>query len=288
MKVTRTTGVALLALAHTSLALHLGVAPVVRSPRALPYTRRSGAIVCGWGPEPVWEELMIETIEDAATSMKSITIVPPPGVAEGYTTPGQYVQIRAPGAEKAGFFAIASPPGKEGAFEFLIKETPPSEWSPGTGWLTGAEAGTKLEMSQVMGGGFKIFDTDDDTVLLFAAGSGISPIRSAIEDANEKGLRKRKVQLFYGAQTEAQMAYMDKFAEWEALGDFSVTPVLSKPGDGWKGKTGYVQDVAKEMGIVDSPDNTCILLCGMKGMSEGVKELAAEVGIAEEKVMANF
>jgi len=279
---------ALLVLTHTSLALHLGAAPVVRSPqRALPFSARSGRIVCGWGPDPIWEELTIESIEDAAASMKSITIVPPAGVAEGYTTPGQYVQIRAPGAEKAGFFAIASPPGKEGAFEFLIKEAPPSEWSPGTGWLTDAEAGAKLEMSQVMGGGFKIFDSDDDTVLLFAAGSGISPIRSAIEDASEKGLRKRKVQLFYGAQTEAQMAYMDKFKEWEALGDFSVTPVLSKPGDGWTGKTGYVQDVAKELGV-ESPDSTCILLCGMKGMAEGVKELAAEVGIAEEKVMANF
>lgn len=70
-------------------------------------------------------------------------------VAEGYVKPGQYVQIRAPGAEKAGFFAIASAPGKEGAFEFLIKEQPPSDWSPGTGWLTGSSAGTALEMSQV-------------------------------------------------------------------------------------------------------------------------------------------
>ena len=79
----------------------------------------------------------------------SLTIAPPDGVADGYLTPGQYVQIRQPGAEKAGFFAIASPPGADGEFEFLIKETPPSDWSPGTGWLTGASVGTELEMSQV-------------------------------------------------------------------------------------------------------------------------------------------
>ena len=68
-----------------------------------------------------------------------------------YTVPGQYVQIRQPGAEKAGFFAVASAPGAAGPFEFLIKEQPPSDWSPGTGWLTDASAGLELEMSQVMG-----------------------------------------------------------------------------------------------------------------------------------------
>ena len=29
-------------------------------------------------------------------------------------------------------------------------------------------------------------------------------------------------------------------------------------------------------------------MCGMKGMAEGVKELAGEAGIPEERVMANF
>lgn len=95
--------------------------------------------------------------------------------------PGQYVQIREPGAEKAGIFAIASSPTKAGDFEFLIKEQPASEWSPGTGWLTDAKAGLALEMSQVMGPGFKIDGAldDVDSVLLFAVGSGISPIRRA-------------------------------------------------------------------------------------------------------------
>ena len=57
-----------------------------------------------------------------------------------------------------------------------------SEWSPGTGWLTDAKAGLALEMSQVMGPGFKIDGVldDVDSVLLFAVGSGISPIRSGM------------------------------------------------------------------------------------------------------------
>ena len=181
----------------------------------------------------------------------------------------------------------SSAPSAGSPFEFLVKEQPPSEWSPGTGWLTGAEAGAKIEMSQVMGPGF--LKTDDalegiTDVILFAAGSGISPLRATIESG---ALSDKSVKLYYGCQTPAQMSYSDKFDAWEKLG-VDVTAVVSKPdGTDWKGATGYVQDVAKAAGVAD-PKSTAILLCGMKGMAEGVKELAAECGIPEERVMANF
>jgi len=242
-------------------------------------------IVCGWVPDPVWTANKIETITEASNGLKAITIVPP--TKDDFTIPGQYLQIKEPGAEKAGIFAIASAPGKEGAFEFLIKEQPPSDWSPGTGWLTSAPVGTELEMSQVMGPGFKCTDgalegvTD---VMLFAVGSGISPVRSVIESGVLEG---KSVSLYYGAQTPEQMAYTDKFDAWEKLG-CKVTAVISKPeGTEWKGATGYVQDVAKAAGV-PKPDSTVMLICGMKGMAEGVKALAADVGVAEENVRANF
>lgn len=48
-----------------------------------------------------------------------------------------------------------------------------------------------------------------------------------------------------------------------------------------------MQDVAKAAGV-PSPERTLVLMCGMKGMAEGVKALAAEVGLPEERVLANF
>lgn len=190
--------------------------------------------------------------------------------------------------EKAAFIAIASAPKAGNPFELLVKEQPPSDWGPGTGWLTGAEAGAAIEMSQVMGGGF--LKSDDalagvSDVLLFAAGSGISPIRATMESGALSGCDN--VKLYYGAQTPAMMSYQDKFDAWEKLG-VDVTAVISKPdGTDWKGATGYVQDAAKKDGC-DNPKNTAILLCGMKGMAEGVKELAEELGIPEDRVLTNF
>jgi len=212
----------------------------------------------------------------------------PEATAEGYAKGGQYVQLRAPGAEKAAFIAVASAPSAGTTFELLVKEQPPSEWSPGTGWLTGASAGAPIEMSQVMGPGF--LKTDDalegvSDVLLFAAGSGISPIRATIESGVLSSASS--VRLYYGCSTPEQMSYSDKFEEWAKMG-VDVTPVISKPdGTGWDGATGYVQDAAAAAGLVN-PKETAILLCGMKGMAEGVKALAAEAGVPEGRVMANF
>ena len=125
----RSTAILSLSLCSGAAALQLtAVRPVVRPAVA---RRLDCDIVCGWGPDPVWTANKIETITEASNGLKAITIVPP--TKDDFTIPGQYLQIKEPGAEKAGIFAIASAPGKEGAFEFLIKEQPPSDWSPGTG-----------------------------------------------------------------------------------------------------------------------------------------------------------
>jgi NAD(P)H-flavin reductase len=276
-------------IAYTTVALGLVLSPLHHQPQrsAVFHPSRSTKILLGWGPDPVWSDLKIKTIEDAADGLKKITIDVPKETAEGFTTGGQYVQLREPGAEKAAFIAIASSPAKGTEFEFLVKEQPPSDWSPGTGWLTGASAGAPVEVSQTMGSGF--LKTDDalegvEDVILFAAGSGISPLRATIESG---ALKDKSVKLYYGCQTPDMMSYSDKFDEWSKLG-VDVTPVVSKPdGTGWEGVTGYVQDAAKKDGV-DNPKNTAILLCGMKGMAEAVKDFAAEAGIPEDKVLTNF
>lgn len=283
-------------------AFQVQVSPAPRLAPRVAVRPRFGRITCGWGPEPVWSTLKVGSIGDAASGLKSITIAPADGVAAGYTAAGQYVQIREPGAEKASFFAIASAPSaaQTGApFEFLIKEQPPSDWSPGNAWLVNAAAGAPLEMSQVMGAGFATAENLDggaydgfaaNNLLLFAAGSGIAPLRAAIEDeASPLGAGGRAVQLYYGVQTPAQMAYAEKFDSWERDYGVTVTPVVSQPeGTGWTGATGYVQDVAKADDAFQRPRNSAVLMCGMKGMAEGVKELAAASGVFEGRVLTNF
>jgi len=155
-----------------------------------------------------------------------------------------------------------------------------------------------------MGGGFPVeenidgfkYDFPTQNLLLFASGSGISPIRSAIESnqlgigAGDKG--GRTCTLYYGVRTPDDMPYVSKFPEWEALG-VQVVPVVSQPdvvcesGAVWGGRTGYVQNALEEDGVA-IPRNSGALMCGVKGMCESVKSMLEDAGVFEGRVLTNF
>lgn len=150
--------------------------------------------------------------------------------------------------------AAAGPPLPVPAtWEFLVKKT------DNNAWITDAAPGTSLDVSQVLGGGFPIaenidgykYDFPTQNLLLFATGSGISPIRSAIESGQLNIGGGRTCTLYYGVRTPDEMPYVSKFPAWEECG-VQVVPVVSKPeefcasGAVWGGRTGYVQNALEE------------------------------------------
>lgn len=218
-------------------------------------------------------------------------------LCDSYRVPGMYVQMRPAEDAKPGFFAISCGPNVQGIFEFLIKET------EATQWIADLKPGDDVQMSPVGGNGFPIQKLDllsyppvpeeekPKDILLFATGSGIAPIRAAIEAVlNGLNVRQRSsVKLFYGARYPERMAYMDRFKLWEDDG-VEVIPVMSRPSEskeGWTGKTGYVQDALKEVGV-PNPMQTAALLCGVKDMTKEIKSYLIEQGVPEDRILFNF
>jgi len=270
--------------------------------------RRSTAIFMGWGPDPIWSKCTISSNAPACPSAScvSVSVEIPADVAAEYKVPGQYVQVRPEGDDNAQpiFLAIASPPtaGADEAagptsttFEFLIKKTDNNDW------ITDIAPSACVDVSQVLGNGFPTaenmegfkYDFPTQNVLLFASGSGIAPIRAAIESGqmgvNPPGKGGRTARLYYGVSTPGDMPYAEKFAQWEMAG-FQVVPVVSRPEDAkqeWLGRTGYVQNALEEDGV-PVPRNSAALLCGVKGMVESVKDLLSNAGVFEGRIMTNF
>lgn len=209
-----------------------------------------------------------------------------------YRVPGMFVKLRSGDEGKPGFFAISCAPNLQGVFEFLVKD------SEGTKWMEELKEGQNIQISPVMGKGFPMDRLDPrnmkdgeqkvQDVLLFATGSGIAPIRAAIESVlNGLAVReKRKVTLFYGCKTKERMAYSERLDLWRKDG-VEVVEVLSQGDENWGGKKGYVQDALKEAGV-DSPKETAALLCGVKGMVEDVREYLVSVGVREDRILLNF
>mmetsp|Transcript_2148 Transcript_2148/g.3686 ORF Transcript_2148/g.3686 Transcript_2148/m.3686 type:complete len:311 (+) Transcript_2148:15-947(+) len=236
-----------------------------------------------------WTSVKVVENTAAAEGSKSIIIQPSSTIADSYVNPGQYVQMKT-GDGKPGFYAIANAPGrgKDGSFEFLVKET------DSNGWLTNAQPGAQLDMSAALGKGFAIdehfegfkYDFPLQHIFMFAAGSGIAPIRAALESDTLKIEGGRTATLYYGARNAAQMAYAEKFDAWQERG-VNIVPVLSQPEAGWGGRRGYVQDALKE-DLVPAPRNCGVLLCGMKGMVEDVKYVFTTAGAFEGRLLQNF
>ncbi|PHU01888.1 hypothetical protein BC332_27139 [Capsicum chinense] len=239
----------------------------------------------------LWSTTPLISVSPEAESLFhiSIDVSDYPELASSYTKPGQYLQLRVPNVEKPSFLAIASPPKvavNKGVFEFLVKSVSGSTAE----LLCGLNRGDAVELSQVMGNGFDLDQISPaetyQTVVIFATGSGISPIRSLIE-AGFGADKRSDVRLYYGARNLKRMGYQDRFENWASSG-VKVVPVLSQPDNAWKGERGYVQAAFSRAKNIFTPQSTGAVLCGQKQMAEEVTSLLVADGVSTEKILKNF
>ncbi|RWR93907.1 fruit protein-like protein [Cinnamomum micranthum f. kanehirae] len=203
--------------------------------------------------------------------------------------PRQYLQLRLPDSAKPTFLAIASPPSlaaARGVFEFLVKSIAGSTAE----LLCGLRGGDVVELTPAMGRGFEVDEISPPeafpNVIIFATGSGISPIRSLIETGFYADKRS-DVRLYYGARNLQRMAYQDRFRDWESSG-VRIVPVLSQPDDRWKGEQGYVQAAFSRAKQLSDPSSTGAVLCGQKQMTEEITSILVADGVLREKILKNF
>ena len=71
--------------------------------------------------EVVFETAKVVSNKREANGLRAIDIEVPKSLASTYTVPGQYVQIKADPASKAGFFAVRSPPDGRDILSFIGK-----------------------------------------------------------------------------------------------------------------------------------------------------------------------
>ena len=239
-----------------------------------------GIVTAGWN-DFTWGSGSIVTNEPAAADggLRSIVLKVDGEMAKGYAKPGQFCQLRAADDGKPAFIAIASPPDADaGTFELLVKRSDRT-----AGEICDMTAGDVVQMSPPMGPGFDMDKAPADAfpnTLLFATGSGISPIRALIASGVLVG---RNVTLYYGTASPTYTAFMDEFKAWEARG-VRVRHVQSRVG----GPPTYVQDALKEDAENIDGGKTCAVLVGQKEMTTAVIEVLEGAGVAKERCIMNF
>ncbi|XP_066317325.1 fruit protein pKIWI502-like isoform X2 [Miscanthus floridulus] len=236
---------------------------------------------------------------DASLFHVSLDLSAHRGLLASHAAAGQFLPFRLPAAPYPIFLAIASPPpppapapapealagsGSPSCFDFLVKCLPGTP----SARLCDLRPGDLVHVgASVVGRGFdvtRIADACD--VLVFATGSGISPIRSLIESGFAEN-KKTGVSLFYGVRNLQRMGYQERFHDWESRG-VKIVPVLSRPDGQWTGERGYVQNVFSRMKNIVNPSSVGAILCGHKQMTEEITRVLVADGLSKDRILTNF
>ncbi|MGB6102700.1 MAG: 2Fe-2S iron-sulfur cluster-binding protein [Pusillimonas sp.] len=119
-------------------------------------------------------------------------------------------------------------------------------------------------------------------ILMIAGATGFAPIKSILEDAFRRGVR-RPIKLYWGVRTEGELYLQDQLRRWQAGHDnFTYVPVLSGLADDspWSGRRGFVHQAL----LSDHPDLSGheLYVCGSVHMVEAAVPDFLAHGLAEE------
>jgi CDP-4-dehydro-6-deoxyglucose reductase len=194
---------------------------------------------------------------------------------------GQWVDlyVRTGQGEQKRAYSIASAPGAE-RLEIAVTRVEEGAASSALHELPlGAEIG--------ISGPFGLFTREAaqraQPALFVATGTGLSPLRSMLFDWQRQAARA-PITLLFGVRTQADVLWGDELAQWAARDPaFRLEVTLSRPGDSWGGRRGYVQQHVAELArTLEAPH---VFICGLNRMVGEVRALCkGELGLDRKRI----
>ncbi|ULK97210.1 2Fe-2S iron-sulfur cluster-binding protein [Bradyrhizobium sp. I71] len=198
---------------------------------------------------------------------------------------GQYVDITLSGTETiTRSFSMANSPGESQKLSFIIKKYPNGRFSSR---LDGNLAvGTKVGIKGPYGTCFRR-ENKTGAMILVGGGSGMSPLWSILHDHLNSG-EVRPVHFFYGARTQNDLFYLDRFAGLsEKHPEFKFVPVLSHSADDatWHGEKGFVHEaVGAHLRSSGYGEDVDVYACGPSPMIEALTPVLQMNDVEPERV----
>ena len=198
---------------------------------------------------------------------------------EGQTLPfeaGQYLNVVLSDGQRRAF-SFANAPHDDDFIELQVRLIPGGRFT--TYVFDRMKVGDTVPLEGPLG---RFTLRDSERPILFVAGAtGFAPIKSIVEDAFHRGIRRPMV-LYWGVRHRDDLYMLDLAERWAREHDnFKVVPVLSDshPGDGWTGRRGMVHEAILE----DYPDLSGheVYACGSVKMVEAAVPAFLAQGLGE-------
>ncbi len=195
---------------------------------------------------------------------------------------GQFVMLNFPIPAKISHrsYSIASAPSIDNIFELVIVLNPKGL---GTPWMwENLKPGSTIPVSRPLGKfGLPVpLDTD---IYFICTGVGIAPFRSMAWDIFNKNTPHKNIYMIFGTRHQTDMLYRKEMEELEAkYPEFKFIPTLSREGDLWTGRKGYVHSVYEELCAARQP--AYFYLCGWNDMLNEARKRIAAMGYEKKFV----
>jgi CDP-4-dehydro-6-deoxyglucose reductase len=216
----------------------------------------------------------VACVEHLSTDVVRVTLVPAGPAIDFHA--GQYINILLDDDERRAF-SFANPPQVRGHVELHVRRIPGGRF---TGHVFNRmKVGDELHFEGPLGD-FRL--REGSAPILFVAGAtGFAPVKSIVEDAFARGVR-RPMWLYWGVRRRADLYAAGLAERWQREHpDFHFVPVLSEPeaADDWTGRTGLVHEAM----LADFPDLRAheVYVCGSVRMVESAVPAFLAQGLGE-------
>jgi NAD(P)H-flavin reductase len=190
---------------------------------------------------------------------------------------GQYINIVLAGGQRRAF-SFANAPHDNALIELHVRRIP-------GGLFTGQvfatmKPGDAIDFEGPLG---RFTLRESERPILFIAGAtGFAPIKSIVEDAFHRGIR-RPMQLYWGVREMKDLYALELAQTWQREhANFTVVPVLSHaaPDDPWPGRRGFVHEAM----LADHPDLSGyeVYACGSVQMVNAAVPAFLAQGLGEQ------
>lgn len=197
---------------------------------------------------------------------------------------GQFVMLNVPQGEAKPVlraYSIASDDHQKDGFRLLFKFVDNGIASTFVWSLKGGEL---LNFTGPFG---KVFFQEPPTeqIIFLNTGTGLSQHICYLLSKKDQ-YPNLKYRMLFGVRSEKDMYYKPQLdALTKELKDFKYEFVLSRPGEGWTGKKGYIQNFIAEFDYKNIPST--FYMCGNGGMIKEIKHQLLEIdGIDKARIWA--
>lgn len=194
--------------------------------------------------------------------------------------PGQFVMVEVPGFGEVPI-SLSSSTNNHEYIELCIRKAGRT-----TSILHKSNVGTYVGIRGPFGNSFPMEKMAGNNILLIAGGLGIAPLRGPIYWVADYRDWYKDVHILYGTREPSQMLFNYQYEEWKRVNHINILPIVEKPDENWRGKTGLITDLFSDITI--DPANTFAIVCGPPVMFKFVCNHLDKIGIPMNRMFVSL